>query len=267
MEKLYQFDARIVSSEQVSDETFKLVFAGKDISESARPGQFVMIKIDEERTFLRRPFSICEVDKNKFSVVFKVVGTGTKILAQKRPNEILNIIGPCGNGYPAILFPASVIFLAGGVGVASLLFLAQKLKNLSGSSFAFIGAKTEKEVLLKDNFEKLGYRVIVSTEDGSFGSKGLISDVFYSYLKSGLQKTKTLVYACGPKPMLKKVAEICQKKNIKCYVSLEEHLACGVGACMGCVVKVRDLQTGKLKYKRVCKDGPVFSAEEIVWEK
>ncbi len=227
------------------------------------------------RIFLRRPFSICVAKNKTFSIFFKVVGPGTDILSQKKEGDVLNIIGPLGCGYflSSLPSPLSPIFVAGGTGIASLFFLAKRVTNHKPRATIFIGAKTKKEIFFKKELEKNGCKVIASTDDGSYGHKGYISDVFSRYLSTIHYPLFTAVYACGPRPMLKKIAETSEKYKLKCYVSLEEKMACGVGACMGCVVKTRistdmktQINTADFEYKRVCKDGPVFDADEIIWE-
>ncbi|MBI5573179.1 MAG: dihydroorotate dehydrogenase electron transfer subunit [Elusimicrobia bacterium] len=282
---MYQLDSKIISKKQISEKYFLFTFESTKIAKEAKPGQFVMIKIDDNKTFLRRPFSICCVNKNRFNIVFKVVGRGTEILSQKKVGDILNIIGPLGNLYPISQSP---IFVAGGTGIASLLFLAQSIRfahpRINSGATIFIGAKTKKDILFESEFKKLGCKVIVSTEDGSYGKKGLITDIFKKFLLPTPYSLLPVVYTCGPKPMLKKIAGICEDKKLKCFVSLEEKMACGIGACMGCIIPVQssefrvrsknlkspnyELRTTnyELAYKRVCKDGPVFDAEKIIWE-
>lgn len=253
---MYQIDAKIISKKQISEKYFLITFLSDKIAKKVLPGQFVMIKIDNEKTFLRRPFSICSASEKIFNIVFKIVGVGTEILSKKKTGDVLNIIGPLGNGYhfplPTSHFP---ILVAGGTGIASLLFLASKITSPQ-KPIALLGFKTKSEILFETEFKKLGCEVIVSTEDGSKGFKGKVIDLLKKQLTTYHLPLTAVCYACGPKPMLKEVAEICKNKKLKCYVSLEERMACGVGACMGCVTPA---------YKRVCKDGPVFDAKEIIW--
>jgi len=275
---LYQIDANIISKKQISEKHFLITFSAEKIANEAKPGQFVMIKIDIEKTFLRRPFSICSASEKTFNILFKVVGIGTEILSQKKAGDTLNIIGPLGTGYRLPITDYRLpILVAGGTGVASLLFLAQFLSPSVPQSLVFIGAKTKKDVLFANEFKKLGCKVIVSTEDGSYGAKGLVSNIFSRHVSTyQLINSSPVVYACGPKGMLKKIAEISKEHRIKCFVSLEEKMACGLGACIGCVVKIRTIGrdkkntrtvgTDKFEYKRVCKDGPVFAAEKIIWQ-
>ncbi|OGS45493.1 MAG: hypothetical protein A2539_05115 [Elusimicrobia bacterium RIFOXYD2_FULL_34_15] len=261
-----------------------MTFNSPKIAESSKPGQFVMVNIGTATTFLRRPFSICKTNKKTFDILYKVVGCGTEELSKKKSGDSLNIIGPLGNGYkfPILEINKTPILVAGGTGVASLLFFAQKIKEKykSVKPIVFIGAKNKKEVLLKNEYEKLGFKVIVSTEDGSMGKKGLISNLLSSYLEECCLKQVSAIYSCGPKAMLKEISKIAKKNNVDCFVSLEEYMVCGIGTCMGCVTKtIKNLKTcpelvaglkiknegNNYEYKSVCKDGPVFDAKDIIW--
>ncbi|MDD5687204.1 MAG: dihydroorotate dehydrogenase electron transfer subunit [Elusimicrobia bacterium] len=293
---MYQTNTKLISNKKLSGDFFLLTFTNPKISRNSKPGQFIMLKIDDEKTFLRRPFSICRTSNNTFDILFKVVGKGTEILSKAKRGDIFNILGPLGNGYtplPTSHLPAKglvegfplarqrfsgglPVLVGGGTGVASLLFLAQSfaLKNIK--PVVFIGAKIKKDVMFENQFKKYGCKVIVSTEDGSYGKRGMISKFFSSYLIANPYSLSTVIYSCGPKPMLKEIAKISKKYNLKCFVSLEEKMACGIGTCMGCVVKIRrpmsnvqcpmsKVQNQEFEYKSVCKDGPVFDAEDIIW--
>ncbi len=186
------------------------------------------------------------------------MGGGTKILSQKKSGEFLDIIGPLGNGFDyrqAVKAKAAKnILIAGGMGVAPLFFLAEKIK--ASKPLVLIGAKTKKQILCAQEFKKLDCPLKLATDDGSLGFKGKVTDL----LKIILGQTKPIgLFSCGPQPMLKAVSEIARENKIKAQLSLEEHMACGIGACLGCVVSTKG------GYKRVCKDGPVFSSEELSW--
>ncbi|MBN1383394.1 MAG: dihydroorotate dehydrogenase electron transfer subunit [Elusimicrobia bacterium] len=278
---MYQIDTKVISNKKISKDFFLLTFSDKQISESTKPGQFIMIKIDNDEIFLRRPFSICGINSDRFDVLFKVVGRGTEFLSCSKPGDVFNIIGPLGNGFPLPSTPYSLppVLIAGGTGIASILLLSQFLKASNMKCNVFLGAKTKKEIMLEKNLKKCGGNVVISTEDGSYGKEGLITDIFALHLSSAIcplrsrlseaSHLSSVVYACGPRPMLEKVSKICNKYNLKCFVSLEEKMGCGIGTCMGCAVKViahRSSVIGhKFEYRRVCKDGPVFDAKEIVW--
>jgi len=199
--------------------------------------------------------------------LYKVVGKGTTFLSQRKKGEEIDLIGPLGKGFEIKdLKPQSrVILVAGGMGVAPLIFLGEKLaklkiKNEKLKINIFIGAKNSREILCQEEFEQLGAEVEIATEDGSLGYQGLVSDLLKSKLSTMDYGPSTFLYACGPKAMLKEVAFISQKYKIPGQVSLEQFMGCGIGACHCCVVRT------KQGYQRVCKEGPVFSADQILWE-
>jgi dihydroorotate dehydrogenase electron transfer subunit len=244
---------------------FKLTIEAPQFAKIALPGQFANIKVsDNYEPFLRRPLSVHATDKGRVEFLYQVAGEATKILSQKKPGEFLDLIGPLGNGFKINNKTKANILVAGGMGVAPLLFLAQKLVHSPWSIdhrhiFVLIGAKTKNQILCKKEFKNFGCEVKIATDDASCGFKGYVSDLLKKVLQDTGDKKQTMIYACGPRPMLKEVASISKKYKIPAQISLEEHMACGIGACFGCAVSTRQ------GYKRACKDGPVFSAEEIIY--
>jgi dihydroorotate dehydrogenase electron transfer subunit len=260
MRRVFQAKAKIVYSKRIKDSYFKSIFSSPRIALGALPGQFVNIKVSECRELLlRRPFSIHRVNGPNIEILYEVLGKGTQILAQKKPGEYLDIIGPLGNGFDALCAKRSTlsILVAGGMGVAPLVFLAERM--ISHKFSVLIGAKTKKQILCEKEFQKLGCDVKIATDDGSEGFKGKVTELLKNLL-STIDYRLSTIYACGPRPMLKEIANISQKYNIPAQISLEEHMACGIGACLGCVVNTKN------GYQRVCKEGPVFAADEILWE-
>lgn len=271
---MFQIKAKLLRNKLIKHNYFYFAFESAKIAHQAYPGQFVNIKItDTDEPLLRRPFSIHQVNGPGVKILYEVVGKGTEILAKKQPGEYLDVIGPLGNGFTLNIKHSTLnILVAGGMGVAPLIFLAEKLMERKTQSakhkiLVLIGAKTKNEILCEGEFRKLGCRIKVSTNDGSRGFKGKVSELL-KYLLSTLDSRPPTIYACGPRPMLKEIATISKQHNIPAEISLEEHLACGIGACLGCVIKVKS-QKSKVKndfeYKRVCKEGPVFDSEEIIW--
>ena len=266
---MLQIDAKILINEEIAPERYKMVLSAPQIARQARPGQFIHVKVSDSYTpLLRRPFSVHRVEGQKIELLYKVVGKGTEILSRKKRGEYLDILGPLGKGYwlPAATSRISdIILVAGGTGVASLLFLAESIAvpNSELSVLVLIGAKNREELLCEGDFRRLGCRVQVATENGTRGYKGLVSDLLEKCLPLSGDSSKRLVFACGPPEMLKRLGEISGRHRFPCQVSLEERLACGVGACLGCVVKAKG---STYTYKRVCKDGPVFDAGELIWE-
>lgn len=257
--KAAQIKAKIISNQKRSGNYWHLEFESGLIARGALAGQFVNIRVsDTLEPLLRRPISIHGVKASKVKIIYEVLGKGTQILATRKPGEFLDVLGPLGNGFnysrPAKSTPAKNILIAGGMGVAPLVFLAEKLKL--GKPLVLIGARTKQQILCLQEFKALGCTVELATDDGSLGFKGRVTDL----LSLILGQTKALgLFSCGPHLMLKAVAQVAQENKIPAQLSLEEHMACGVGACLGCVV------TTKTGYKSVCKDGPVFSSEELIW--
>ncbi len=223
------------------------------------PGQFAEVRIDgSATTFLRRPLSIHYVDRRNNEVWFLVqlVGDGTRKLATVKPGDIVNVILPLGNGFtlPETAEKARPLLVGGGVGIAPLLMLGVELVRTGCEPVFLLGARTAKDLLQWDVFRKLG-RVFTTTEDGSHGEKGYVTQ--HSLLAAG---SFDRIYACGPTPMMKAIARYAGENNVECEVSLENRMACGVGACLCCVEKTVE---GHLC---VCKDGPVFNIKKLLWQ-
>ncbi len=283
---VYQIKAKIIKN-QVANNYGHCVFDAHEIASIARPGQFIEVKVNNGGDpLLRRPLGVHKVRGEKVEVLYEIVGRGTQILSEKKPGEYLDVIGPLGNGFrfdPPV-FPLSKggieggstpILVAGGMGVAPLVFLAEKLmeskiQNPKSKIIVLIGAKTKNGILCEKEFKKFGCEVKIATDDGSLGFHGRVTDLLNSILRvSSLEPRIPSIYACGPKPMLKELCGITAKYNVPAQVSLESHVACGIGACLGCVVKtndgIRSTNDGFI-YKRVCQEGPVFNAKEVIWE-
>lgn len=222
------------------------------------PGQFVHIKVPP--FFLRRPFSIAGCDKEKISILFKVAGSGSNVLSSARKGDILSVIGPLGTPFPVGEKREKVFIVAGGTGIAPLIFLSRKLIEKDKEILFFYGARDKKHIMFQ--LLPFGINFIFSTEDGSYGEKGLINVALINQIESGT--APDVIYAGGPAGLLKKVSSISRRYEIPAFISLENRMACGTGLCYGCVTRIK---TGSgWEYKRVCKDGPVFNASEVIWE-
>ncbi len=219
-----------------------------DTSEITRPGQFVNIKLDG--FFLRRPISVCDVQGDTLKIIYKVVGEGTEYMAKLDSGAQLDILTGLGNGYDIDKSGDAPVLLGGGVGVPPLYMLAKQLIAKGAKVRVILGFNTESEIFAKEDFEKLGCEVTVTTVDGSFGVKGFVTDAL-----SNMQDY-TYTYCCGPEPMLRAVYNTSTTSG---EYSFEERMGCGFGACMGCSCKT------KYGNKRICKEGPVLQKEEIIW--
>lgn len=259
-----QLSTRVLTKETLEEKIFKLTLSSSFISKTARPGNFIHIKVNSnDYPLLRRAFSIHSIDENKnnFEILFKVVGKGTEILSRKSPGDTLDILGPIGSSFSLPQKGKEVILVAGGMGIAPLWFLFNQLiKRFRKNKLTFfLGAKSKKELLYAEKLKSMGARLILATDDGSAGRKGPVTDVFLKEIKKRkCDLRKLAVYSCGPQMMMKKMLKTAKSLDLFCQVSLETHMPCGVGACWGCVVKKNDGT-----YKRVCVDGPVFDAKEI----
>ena len=236
----------ILTNEPLTDTVYRMVLKG-DTEAITAPGQFVNIKLDG--LYLRRPISVCDCENGKLTLVYKVVGKGTEQMSTMAVGEQLDILTGLGNGYNTALAGGSVLLLGGGIGVPPLYMLAKELLKQGKSVSVMLGFNTKDEVFYEQEFKALGAAVTVTTVDGSYGIKGFVTDA--------LPTSYDYFFTCGPEPMLKAVYKHTATAG---QFSFEERMGCGFGACMGCSCKT---VTG---YKRICKDGPVLTKEEILWD-
>ena len=229
------------------------------IAAAARPGQFVHLRVPGlEPTALRRPFSIYRAEEDALALLYKRVGRGTESMAALRAGDVVNLMGPLGNGFPLTGAAAAPILVGGGYGVAPLVFLAARLPR---KGVALLGGRSAEDVLCARDFEELGWRVGVATEDGSRGTRGLVTALLDPYIANAAAE----LFACGPDGMLRAVGARAIAAGCRAWLSLDHHMVCGIGACLACVQKLRTPEGGT-RIARVCKDGPVFEAREIIWE-
>lgn len=223
-------------------------------AKEALPGQFISVYTKDSARLLPRPISICETDReeSRLRIVYRVAGKGTEEFSFYESGASIEILGPLGNGFP--LEGKKVLLIGGGIGIPPMLELA---KQLNAEKQMILGYR-DAQLFLREEFETYG-KVYVATEDGSAGTKGNVLDVIREH-----HLEADVIYACGPKPMLRAVKEYAKEQKIKCYISLEEKMACGIGACLACVCKSKEIDShSNVQNKRICKDGPVFLAEEV----
>ncbi|MCI6160734.1 MAG: dihydroorotate dehydrogenase electron transfer subunit [Prevotellaceae bacterium] len=260
--KKYILDLTVAASDKIHEKYVLVKLTGKEQLPDMLPGQFVEVRVDgSPYTFLRRPISINYIDKekNELWLLIAAIGNGTRRLAELKPGDTLNCVLPLGNSFrmPQDIndgdVQARVLLVGGGVGVAPLLYFGKCLKESGSEPTFLLGARTAKDLLMMDDFSKLG-RVFVTTEDGTAGEKGVV--IHHSLLES---ERFDQISTCGPKPMMVAVAKYAQNKGIYCEASLENKMACGVGACLCCVEKTTE---GNLC---VCKEGPIFDVNSLMW--
>jgi len=238
------------------------VLKAPEAAAAAVPGQFVMLRVTENMDpLLARPFGICSLpSKTSVEILYRVVGRGTTLLTRMRAGQTLSLLGPLGKGFPMPEKAVTPVLVAGGSGFPPLLFLAQRMRS---RAHFFVGARNKEclpPVCILKNLKDHTANVHVATEDGSAGQKGLSTDILDNFLTNREKKGLVTVYACGPHAMLAAVSRIAAQHAIPCYVSTEERMACGLGACMGCSIPMK---AGG--YKRACKEGPVFDAADVDW--
>lgn len=268
----YQLDAPIVAHEQLAEYEFEITLHAPQIAAEAHPGQFLQVLYDQSyNPFTRRPFSVYRVNRAKgtFSIVYLARGLFTQGMRNKRVGEALSVIGPLGNWFTPDPDPeVTHILVAGGVGAPPLYLFAEEMTRSKEAEFKVAvvnGARTKNLLVAAQEFANLGIDLHITTDDGSHGLKGIVTDALQMLLDE--TPGRAHVYTCGPTAMLRAVGELCVERNIPCQISVETTMPCGLGVCMGCVVKIRDENspTGFI-YLRSCYEGPVFRAEDILWE-
>jgi len=298
---------KVLSNRKITDGHYILELESSDISLQARPGQFVQIIADDSyEPFLPRPFSFLDVGKGRFRILYQVIGKGTELLAARKKGESLKVIGPLGNGF-SYDSERETVLVGGGVGIPPLYHLAMYIKKETRGKRdkgqgtgdrgqgtgdkgqgtrkiqVFLGGRSKDLLHCENDFKRIGAAVSISTDDGSKGHKGLVTDILDRYLSSlptsNFQLSPAL-YSCGPTAMLKAVTQVAQKHNLPCQVSIEECMPCGFGACLGCAVKVRaqggeggmgNREEGQAdvdgyRYAIGCTEGPVFEGDKIIWQ-
>lgn len=266
VDSIVQRAGRIVGNRRISNGVFLLDVTQREVAEAAQPGQFVHVRIEQGLDpLLRRPFAICRAVPSTgiVQVLYEVVGRGTDLLSRKLPGDLVDLLGPLGRGYAISEERCRSLLVAGGRGIASLVLLAERLLLRKESPIVLIGAPSRERLFFADHLRDLGAEVRTATEDGSEGYVGLVTDLLETCLGTS---EKIEIFACGPEGMLKGVAALSMDRNIPCQLSLEARMPCGLGSCQGCVVEVRPCPGEEApQYRRVCMDGPVFDAREVVF--
>jgi len=259
-----QLTDRIKGVEELSSDIYRMTVESEYISSAAMPGQFVNIKCcNDAGPLLRRPISIAGVNRDKglYEIIFQKKGAGTGILAGKKPGDTLDVLGPLGNHFSLDKGYRRIAVIGGGIGIFPLLFLL----NESKAEFkkAYLGFRSADNIVLEHEFRQSSDALDIATDDGSYGAKGLVTDL----IKNDINVTQyDMIYTCGPLPMMKSVAEITRQEGLNCQVSMEERMGCGFGACLVCALKTRTNDKHEWKYGHVCKDGPVFNANDVFFE-
>lgn len=263
----------VLSNQEISPGYFRMRILAPDYTRLAKPGQFVMFRVQRSLLpLLRRPFGIfragfmppdCDTmpPKEFIEIIYKVVGSGTKIMQGLHYGDPVELLGPLGSGFDLNLTSGDTIMVGGGIGLVPLYMLAESIADPARAE-VLIGGRTRDDIITVTEFERLGVKTYVATEDGSLGDAGLVTEVLKTRLE---HKPNARVFACGPMPMIRAVEKICHARGVQLQVSLEELMACGVGACLGCVVKGVGHTDDDPSYLCTCKIGPVFDAGDLAW--
>lgn len=270
-----QFKSMVISNVEVSPGYYKMRMTAPPAIVDSVPGQFVMVRVrDAIDPLLRRPFGIFDLGtfpseytdcgRQTFcEILFKVVGKGTEMLATLHHGDHLDLLAPLGKGFIPGDPAGEKILVGGGVGLAPLYYLAKELVKTSRVRL-FAGGRNKEDILCITEFERLGVETYVSTDDGTLGASGLVTEVLEKHLAENNDNKS--IFACGPFPMLRAVAQIARRHDLECQVSLEAYMACGVGACLGCVMKGKNHSDETPDFRCVCKDGPVFQYQDLKWD-
>ncbi|SFQ33035.1 dihydroorotate dehydrogenase electron transfer subunit [Lachnospiraceae bacterium XBB1006] len=245
--------ASIVEQKELAEGIYSMWIQASEIACKAKPGQFIAVYSDDKSRMLPRPISLCEIKKEegKIRIVYRIAGAGTEEFSHKKKGDTIEIMGPLGNGFSKE--EGKIVVIGGGIGIPPMLGLASAF---SQRVTAVLGYRSEQ--FLREEFDKVA-KVYVATEDGSDGTRGNVLDAMREEAIEA-----DVIYACGPTPMLRAIKEYAAKKQIRCYLSLEEKMACGIGACLACVCQSKEKdEHSQVHNKRICKEGPVFLAEEV----
>ncbi|NLJ61080.1 MAG: dihydroorotate dehydrogenase electron transfer subunit [Firmicutes bacterium] len=267
-------NAEIIRNDRVADGIYELECSASEIAGNGDPGQFVHMEVkpysvESVSPLLRRPFSLYGVTREQgtISILYRIRGKGTSILAQVKPGEYLSVLGPLGRGFTLPAEGSATLLVGGGMGIAPLVYLADRLVRLSCDVNVLYGAETASELVALDKLQQEGAKCHIATMDGSRGYKGLVTDLLTcisegepTRMSTGKQACTDIVYSCGPLEMMAHVAKFAKERGIPGEVSLESYMACGVGVCLGCALRLRN---GDASYAKVCSDGPVFSMAEV----
>ncbi len=245
----------------ISNNYGEMVIEAPQIAKRAKPGQFVMLsRWQIKNLLLKRPFSFYQINpqEGRFTILYKIVGKGTEILSNSKIGDEIELIGPCGNGFLLPKEANRIALVARGIGIATLLPLAQEASNRGIEIYSFLSAREKSLLLGRDSLESLSFHTFYTTDDGSKGRKGKVTYFLEELLKENKVNFEA-VYTCGSKRLAQHIQELQQKFHFFSYVSLEERMGCGIGACKGCVIRTCH------GYQRVCKEGPVFPLEEVMF--
>jgi dihydroorotate dehydrogenase electron transfer subunit len=259
-------DAPLVAKEPLGGAYVLLTFLHPEVAAQARAGQFVMIKAGTSaEPPLRRPFSVLDVDPaaGTFRLFLKTVGAGSRALADLRPGEVAQCLGPLGVPFTAPAAGEEALLIAGGYGIAPFHLYCRQLGRDTRRATVFYGGRTAGDLQIRDAFDALGVKVVCATDDGSLGHHGRVTEPVDAHLDA--HRGPAQLYACGPDAMLHAVARLAARRSVPAQVSLDPWMGCGIGTCLGCVVPIQHADEDRPKFRCACTEGPVFDARDVVW--
>ena len=262
--KKFDLPTEVISNEPVAEDHYLLRCSCPEIAASALPGQFIHVLIPQgSGLLLRRPFTIYTVEGDEITMLYQLIGEGTTVLSGLKRSDSIRVLGPLGNTFEISPTPHPAIIVGGGAGIASLLLLAAALRDRDVHTLGLVGSMNRARLLSVEDLKAIGVETHIATDDGSVGHHGFVTELLTHTLETH-ELQNPIIYACGPDGMLRAVTKIAQDYRIPTQLAMENRMGCALGVCLGCVCKVQ-MPDGGFEYQRVCTEGPVFNAEDIVW--
>lgn len=261
----YDVQTTILANEEVTEAHYLLRCECPEIAKNALPGQFIHVMVSQDTgMLLRRPFTIYTVEGHEITMLYQIIGDGTKRLSEMQIGEPLQVLGPLGNTFDFTTKPEPAILVGGGAGIASLMLLAAALRENGIQTLGLVGAQHRARLLSVADLESIGISVHIATDDGSIGHHGFVTDILTELLETP-DWCRPTIYACGPHGMLSAVAKIAMDFEVPTQIAMENRMGCAMGVCLGCVCPIR-IDENRIEYQRVCTEGPVFNAADIAWD-
>ena len=262
--KKFDLPTEVVSNELIAENHYLLRCSCPEIAASALPGQFIHVLIPQgSGLLLRRPFTIYTVESDEITMLYQLIGEGTNVLSSLKRGDLIRVLGPLGNTFEISPVPKPAIIVGGGAGIASLMLLAVALRKEGVHALGLVGSMNQARLLSIADLKAIGIETHIATDDGSVGHRGFVTELLTHILKT-YELQQPIIYACGPDGMLRAVTQIALDCGIPTQLAMENRMGCALGVCLGCVCKVQ-MPGGGFEYQRVCTEGPVFNAEDIIW--
>ena len=262
--KKFDLPTEVISNEPVAEDHYLLRCSCPEIAASALPGQFIHVLIPQgSGLLLRRPFTIYTVEGDEITMLYQLIGEGTTVLSGLKRSDSISVLGPLGNTFEISPTPHPAIIVGGGAGIASLLLLAAALRDRDVHTLGLVGSMNRARLLSVEDLKAIGVETHIATDDGSVGHHGFVTELLTHILETH-ELQNPIIYACGPDGMLRAVTKIAQAYRIPTQLAMENRMGCALGVCLGCVCKVQ-MPDGGFEYQRVCTEGPVFNAKDIIW--